>query len=155
MCIFNHACICCLYKLAPTVRPTQNMRVHLGKKAIKKTNQSTNNQWIEPSRAPSICLLVHRSRASPDTMIHAQLARSYGGQPLLGLLVWHDAPGPPSCCRYSRRRSWRVCSPASPALSPAISGRAELDAIRRAMIAAATTATTTMSFDLIVATDSH
>ena len=35
------------------------------------------------------------------------------------------------------------------------SGRAELDAIRRAMIAAATTATTTMSFDLIVATDSH
>ena len=76
MCIFNHACICCLYKLAPTVRPTQNMRVHLGKKAIKKTNQSTNNQWIEPSRAPSICLLVHRSHASPDTMIHAQLARS-------------------------------------------------------------------------------
>ncbi|KAG8094244.1 hypothetical protein GUJ93_ZPchr0012g19245 [Zizania palustris] len=33
----------------------------------------------------------------------AGVRRSYGGQPLLGLLVLHDGPDPASCCRYSRR----------------------------------------------------
>ena len=81
-----------------------------------------------------------------------------GGHPPLELFVWHDGAAP-SCCRYSRRRSSRMCSPettASPALpakpSPP-SGRAETDVTRNAMIVAARTTATT-NFDLIVITTS-
>ena len=144
--LFKHACICFMYKLAPTVRRTQNIRVAIwAKKPINIINQRINH-WIELAIVESsidlhACLLVHRSRASisghddpPRTspigtrreVHHHQIlrsemstragawrpthqmrappppsatVRSYGGQPLLGLLVSHDAPGPPSCCR--------------------------------------------------------
>uniref|UniRef100_K3XZW0 Uncharacterized protein n=1 Tax=Setaria italica TaxID=4555 RepID=K3XZW0_SETIT len=76
-----------------------------------------------------------------------------GGHPPLELFVWHDGAAP-SCCRYSRRRSWRMCSPettASPGPKPPSppSGRAELDVTRNAMIVAVKTTATT-NFDIVI-----
>ena len=83
-----------------------------------------------------------------------------GGHPPLELFVWHDGAAP-SCCRYSRRRSSRMClpettaSPALPAKPPSPpSGRAELDVTRNAMIVAVSTTATTNFDDLIVITTS-
>lgn len=102
---------------------------------------------------------VHRTYRHEQTLYNQPY--DGGGHPPLELFVWHDGAAP-SCCRYSLRRSWRMCSPeatlrASPAPKPP-SGRAELDVTRNAMIVAAkTTATTNLDIgiDRSRTTDPH